>query len=66
MDSFRFGIPYQWNTRVKKWEAYVHLSYMQPNQKKRFPKRILGYFAKEEDAARAADMGHLQNVSWPD
>jgi len=44
----------------------VHLSYMQPNQKKRFPKRILGYFAKEEDAARAADMGHLQNVSWPD
>jgi len=39
---------------------------MQSNQKMAFKKRILGYFAKEEDAARAADMGRLQNVSWPD
>ena len=63
MGTFRFtGVT--WNRSG--WEAYVHVSYMQPNQKKAFKKRILGYFAKEEDAARAADMGRLQNVSWRD
>ncbi|KAL0045028.1 hypothetical protein WJX82_005815 [Trebouxia sp. C0006] len=50
-----------WNRMVKKWEAYVHVSYLQPNQKKGFKKRILGFFANEEDAARAADIGRVQN-----
>ena len=49
---------------VKKWEAYVYKSYVKPNQKKGFKKRILGYFASEEDAARAADIGRIQNVRW--
>ncbi len=51
---------------VKKWEAYVYESYVKPNEKKGFKKRTLGYFASEEDAAKAADMGRIQNVRWHD
>ncbi len=44
----------------------MHDSYVKPDQKKGFKKRILGYFANEEDAARAADKGRIQNVRWHD
>lgn len=49
---------------VSKWEAYVYESYVKSNQKKGFKKRVLGYFAREEDAAKAADKGRVQNVRW--
>lgn len=49
---------------VSKWEAYVYESYVKPNQKKGFKKRVLGYFTREEDAAKAADKGRIQNVRW--
>ncbi len=45
-----------------KWEAYVYESYVKPNQKKGCKKHSLGYFANEEDAAKAADMGRIQHV----
>ena len=47
---------------IKKWEAYVYKSYVNLNQKKGSKKRVLGYFAREEDAALAADRGRVQNV----
>lgn len=47
---------------IKKWEAYVYMSYVNLNQKKGSKKRVLGYFAREEDAALAADRGRVQNV----
>ena len=49
---------------TKKWEAYVYKSYMNLDQKKGSKKRVLGYFAREEDAAKAADKGRIQNVRW--
>jgi len=65
VEIFRFtGVT--WKREPKKWEAYVHDSYVKPDQKKGFKKRILGYFANEEDAARAADKGRIQNVRWHD
>ncbi len=51
---------------VKKWEAYVYEFYMKPNQKKGFKKLVLGYFVREEDAAKAAHRGRIQNVRWLD
>ncbi|KAL0045144.1 hypothetical protein WJX82_009940 [Trebouxia sp. C0006] len=50
-----------WNRMIKKWEAYVYKSYVNLNQKKGSKKRVLGYFAREEDAALAADRGRVQN-----
>ncbi|KAL0019074.1 hypothetical protein WJX79_001587 [Trebouxia sp. C0005] len=50
-----------WKKATQKWEAYVNEPYMKPNQKKGFKRRILGCFANEEDAARAADTGRIQN-----
>lgn len=63
METFRFtGVT--WKKATQKWEAYVNEPYMKPNQKKGFKRRILGCFANEEDAARAADTGRIQNVRW--
>ncbi|KAL0020522.1 hypothetical protein WJX79_000225 [Trebouxia sp. C0005] len=50
-----------WNKMVMKWEAYVYESYVKPNKKRGFKKQRLGYFASEEDAAKAADLGRIQN-----
>ena len=44
----------------------MYKPYVKTSQKKGFKKLVLGYFASEEDAAKAADIGRIQNVRWHD
>ena len=44
----------------------MYKSYVKTSQKKGFKKLVPGYFAREEDAAKAADIGRIQNARWHD